>query len=326
MASAQIVGIALGTFALVCAVVIGVYWLFVVRPETGELAFLRRRLKGSAQRRQEKLLLKKEEKPFSSVGALNTLLQKAGTGTSALQQLIDESNVKTTPGLFLLISGCIGFGVYFAILMVFPWRAPAILGGLLCSAIPYVYLKVQRSRRLMKFEEQFPEAIDLIARALRAGHAFTTGLGIAADEIPDPVGSEFKLLFDRQNFGMPLPDALREFAKRVPIMDARFFVTAVLTQRESGGNLSEVLDNLSSVVRERFKVKRQVRVISAHGRITGWILTAMPPIVAIMMFFVVPDSMRLLVTDPLGIRLIILGIVLQITGSIIISKILKVEY
>jgi tight adherence protein B len=178
----------------------------------------------------------------------------------------------------------------------------------------------------MKFEEQFPEAIDLIARALRAGHAFTTGLGIAADEIPDPVGSEFKLLFDRQNFGMPLPDALREFAKRVPIMDARFFVTAVLTQRESGGNLSEVLDNLSSVVRERFKVKRQVRVISAHGRITGWILTAMPPIVAIMMFFVVPDSMRLLVTDPLGIRLIILGIVLQITGSIIISKILKVEY
>ena len=317
---------ALATFGLVCALVVGVYWLFVVKPESGERASLRRRLKGTAVRRQEKVLLKKEEKPFSSVAVLNEMLRKAGTSTSHLQTLIDESAVRTTPGLFLLMSGCIGFATYFGILMFFPWRAPAILAGLLLSMGPYLYLKFQRSRRLLKFEEQFPEAIDLIARALRAGHAFTTGLGMASDEIPEPVGTEFKLLFDQQNFGMPLPDAMREFAKRVPIMDARFFVTAVLTQRESGGNLSEVLDNLSSVVRERFKVKRQVRVISAHGRITGWILTAMPPIVALMMFFVVPESMRLLVTDPLGIRLVIIGIVLQITGSIIISKILKVEY
>ena len=110
------------------------------------------------------------------------------------------------------------------------------------------------------FEEQFPEAIDLIARALRAGHAFTTGLGIAAEEMPAPVGTEFKRVYDQQNFGMSLPDALRAMAHRVPVLDARFFVTAVLTQRESGGNLAEVLDNLSAVMRERFKVKRQIRV------------------------------------------------------------------
>ena len=121
-------------------------------------------------------------------------------------------------------------------------------------------IQFKAKRRVRSFEEQFPEAIDLLARALRAGHAFITGLSMVAEEMPDPVGTEFKLAFDRQNFGMPLPDALRALGERVPLLDARFFVTAVLTQREAGGNLSEVLDNLASVIRERFRVKRQVRV------------------------------------------------------------------
>ena len=113
------------------------------------------------------------------------------------------------------------------------------------SFVPFMYVSYKKNQRLRKFEEQFPEAIDLIARALRAGHAFTTGLAMAAEEIPKPVGEEFKLLYDRQNFGMPLPEAMRAFAARIPLIDARFFVTAVLTQRETGGNLGEVLDNLA---------------------------------------------------------------------------------
>ena len=139
------------------------------------------------------------------------------------------------------------------------------------SLLPYSFVKMKRNRRMIKFEEQFPEAIDLLARALRAGHALTTGLSMVGDEMADPVGPEFRLLFDQQNFGMPLPQALKNFADRIPIIDARFFVTAVLTQRDAGGNLSEVLDNLTSIIRDRFRVKRQVRVISAHGRITGWV-------------------------------------------------------
>ncbi len=123
------------------------------------------------------------------------------------------------------------------------------------------------------FEDQFPQAIDLIASSLRAGHAFTTGVSMVADEVPDPTGAEFRLLYDQQNYGMPLPDALKAFARRVPLLDARFFITAVLTQREAGGNLAEVLDNLSTLIRERSRVKRQVRVASAHGRITGWVLS-----------------------------------------------------
>ena len=317
---------AIGTFALVSAIVMGVYWLFVVQPETGARNSLRKRLTGALSRRQDKYVILKPEEQLSSIDVLNATLARSGAWVSGLQRTIEESGVRTTPALMLLMSGTIAFAVYFVMLFLFPYMWPAIILGLVAAWGPYAYVKIQRFRRLLKFEEQFPEAIDLIARALRAGHAFSTGIGMVSDEVPAPVGPEFKLLFDRQNFGMPLPEALREFAKRVPILDARFFVTAVLTQREAGGNLSEVLDNLSSVVRERFKVKRQVRVISAHGRITGWILTAMPPLVALGMMVVVPQTMMLLVTDPLGIKLVILGVVLQITGALIIKKILAVEY
>ena len=317
---------AIGTFALVSAIVMAVYWLFVVQPETGERNSLRKRLTGALTRRQDKYVILKPEEQLSSIDVLNATLARTGAWVSGLQRTIEESGVRTTPALLLLMSGSIGFAVYFIMLVLFPYMWPAIIFGLVSAWGPYTYVKIQRYRRLLKFEEQFPEAIDLIARALRAGHAFSTGIGMVSDEVPAPVGPEFKLLFDRQNFGMPLPEALREFAKRVPILDARFFVTAVLTQREAGGNLSEVLDNLSSVVRERFKVTRQVRAISAHGRITGWILTAMPPLVALGMMVVVPQTMMLLVTDPLGIKLVILGVVLQITGALIIKKILAVEY
>ena len=148
----------------------------------------------------------------------------------------------------------------------------ALAAAPLFASIPFMFVRWKRTRRFGMFEEQFPEAIELMARALRAGHAFPTGIQMVADEIPSPVGAEFKLLYDRQNFGMPLSDALKGMAERVPILDARFFTTAVLTQRETGGNLSEILDNLAAVIRDRFKVKRQVRAVTAHGRITGWIL------------------------------------------------------
>ena len=179
---------------------------------------------------------------------------------------------------------------------------------------------------MLKFEEQFPEAIDLLARALRAGHALTTGLSMVAEELPQPIGGEFKQLFDQQNYGLPLPQALKNFADRIPSIDARFFVTAVLTQREAGGNLSEVLDNLASIIRDRFKVKRQVRVISAHGRITGWILSALPTSLALFIAFSNPAKYRAFYTDSLGMQLIGGALVLQVVGVLIIRKIVQIEY
>jgi tight adherence protein B len=192
--------------------------------------------------------------------------------------------------------------------------------------VPFQVVRFKATKRMRKFEEQFPDTIDLIARALRAGHAFTTGLALAAEEAPQPAAGEFRLLYDQQNFGMPLPDALRAFAARLPLLDARFFVTAVLTQRESGGNLSEILSNLANVTRERFKVKRQVRVISAHGRITGWVLSGLPPSLAGAFLITSPNHILTLVRDPLGVRMILLALVLQVIGTLIIRKLVDIEY
>jgi len=191
---------------------------------------------------------------------------------------------------------------------------------------PFLFLKFKRERRIAMFEEQFPEALDLLARSLRAGHALTTGIALVAEEMPDPVGPEFRLLYDRQNFGMPFPDALREFGERIPVLDAKFFTTAVLIQRESGGNLSEVLGNLSTVIRERFRVKRQVRVLSAHGRITGWVLSGLPPALAGAFMVTSPNHMSTLVNEPLGRQMIVFALLLQVIGTLIIRKLVNIEY
>jgi tight adherence protein B len=165
-----------------------------------------------------------------------------------------------------------------------------------------------------------------MARALRAGHAMTTGLALVAEELPDPVGAEFRLVYDRQNFGMSMPDALRQFADRVPLLDARFFVTAVLTQRESGGNLAEILDNLGDVIRQRFRVKRQIKVVTAHARLTGWVLVLMPVVIALAMVIVAPEHILTLVNDPLGIQMTFVALVLWLVGYLAIRRLVDVEY
>ncbi|HWW83176.1 MAG TPA: type II secretion system F family protein, partial [Vicinamibacterales bacterium] len=202
----------------------------------------------------------------------------------------------------------------------------ALMAALLGLTIPFVLLRRLAAARIAKLDEQFPEAMDLMARSLRAGHALTTALQNVGEEIADPVGAEFRLLFEQQNYGMSLPDALKALAGRLPILDARFFVTAVLTQRETGGNLSEVLDNLSAVIRERFQVKREVRVISAHGRITGWVLSLLPAAVALALMIVSPEHIKLLFEDPLGVNLVIGAVVLQVIGVLAIRRIVSIEY
>jgi tight adherence protein B len=192
--------------------------------------------------------------------------------------------------------------------------------------LPVAVLKQLRTRRMRKLEEQLPEALDLIGRALRAGHAFTTGLEMVGTEMPAPVGEEFRLLYEQQNYGLPMPDALKRFAERIPVLDARFFVTAVLIQRESGGNLAEVLDNLSGVIRDRFRVKRQMRVASAHGRITGWVLVALPPVLGTLIMAVNQEARELMFGEQLGIRMMIGAAILQFIGSLIVRKIVNVPY
>ena len=314
------------TFAVVFLIVVGLYWALVVRHEDVSRYTLGARLKTARAGVSAKLDVIKMEGGVTHIAFLDPLIARQQRLAAPVRQLLDEADVKMTPGMFALMSLGVGMAIY---ALVWYWTGLWYVGlglGLLAAFIPYLAIKRKRQVRIRALEEQFPEAIDLIARALRAGHAFTTGLALVAEEVTAPLGPEFQLLFDRQNYGMPLPDALREFARRIPLIDVRFFVTAVLTQREAGGNLAEVLDNLATVIRERFKVKRQIRVVTAHGRITGWILAALPPILALVFFTMSPEIWKLLITDPLGVRMVVIAIALQIIGTIAIKKIIDVEY
>ncbi len=306
----------LGTFVGVLALVLGAYWVFVVREEAGAHRALQKRLRPQEEAaRKSKLTLAKSDQRQFGVALFN-----------GLQSLIDQSGRKKTVPRLLFTSFMSGFVTGMVSWTAFRVPVVALAAGLLAMMAPYALLKRAVAKRMWKFEEQFPDAIDLIARALRAGHAFPPGLAMVAEELGDPVGPEFKLLYDRQNFGMAMPDAMRAFAARVPLIDARFFVTAVLTQREAGGNLSGVLDNLSAVIRERFKVKRQVGVISAHGRMTAAILAGMPPVIGGALFLIAPQNALLLFRDPLGVKMLIGAGVLQALGMFWISKVIKVEY
>jgi tight adherence protein B len=243
-----------------------------------------------------------------------------------MERLIEQSGVRATVGVVLLSSVCLFMLGILAGQVWFQSLWPGLLLGALLITLPVFYLQWKRARRVRRFEELFPEALDLICRAMRGGHTFITALGMVAEELPEPIAAEFKLLHDQQNFGMPVNDALRVFGERVPLLAAKFFVTAIVTQRESGGNLAEVLDNLSKVIRDRFMVMRQVRTKSAHGRLTGWILVAMPPTVAILLAIVSPHYYDMMLTERLGLQMIAAAVVLQITGALIIRKILNVDY
>jgi tight adherence protein B len=244
---------------------------------------------------------------------------------SALSRWVDQSGLKTNLSTLLLIS--VGFGVGVALLMNMLVGHPLamMLGGAMGFSLPLIYVNMKRTKRLLKFEEEFPEALDLISRALKAGHAFATGLKMVADEMDEPVGPEFRKTFDEQNFGLPMKDALENLTARIPSLDVRFFSTAVLIQRETGGNLSEILENLSHVVRERFKILRQVRVYTAHGRMTGYVLLALPAVLVVALSFLNPDHMNLLFRERMGQMLLTAAIIMQAIGYIWIRQVVKIE-
>ncbi|HET7699179.1 MAG TPA: type II secretion system F family protein [Vicinamibacterales bacterium] len=318
----------LSTFILGAGVVFGVYLLITKLP--GYLA--QRKLNA----RLEQLTTAPESTPEEAGGQLVKEkhegllpgLDRMAAGTtrgSALATWIEQSGVRVSISGLLLIA--------FASALVFGFIASAALrmaigwlgGGALGFAIPFVYLRVKRTRRLRAFEEAFPEALDLISRALKAGHAFATGLKMVADEMPEPIGPEFRKTFDEQNFGLPLKDALANLTVRIPLLDVRFFSTAVLIQRETGGNLSEILENLAHVVRERFKILRQVRVYTAHGRLTGYVLLGLPVFLAIALAFINPEHMQLLFTERLGHMMLGATVIMQTVGYFWIKQVVKIE-
>ena len=315
------------TFIGILVLVTAIYWLMFERSEAREQGKLHKRLVASVGKKAARRIefVKAAEK-LSGVKSLEAALGRTSGMTRPLQQLLTRADMKLTVGGLLLASACLFFAGWLVIAWTTRLKWLGLGVGVLLAILPFIVVRFKATSRMNKFEEQFPEAIDLIARALRAGHAFTTGLALVAEEAPQPVAGEFRLLYDQQNFGKPLGEAMKELAERLPLLDARFFVTAVMTQRESGGNLSEILANLANVIRERFKVKRQIRVVSAHGRITGWVLSGIPPSLAVGMLIMVPGHISTLIEDPMGPPLIIAALILQVIGMLAIQKLVKIEY
>lgn len=242
-----------------------------------------------------------------------------------LRRLIEQSGLGWRPGRFVLLTflaalACGALGILFTGIAVFA-VPPAILG----ATLPWLYARRRKAKRVAAFEEVFPEAIDLLGRAIRAGHAFSTALKMVADEMGDPLGLEFRRVFEEQKFGLPLEESLAGLAERIDLADVRIFNTGVLIPREVGGNIAEILDNLARTIRERFTIQRQVRVYTAQGRFTGYLLAVLPITIGFLIYLLNRDYMSILWAESIGRVFIATALLLQFVGFFVIRRIVDIE-
>ncbi len=248
--------------------------------------------------------------------------------TETLESLLLQSGLNWSLNELLTgmaSAGIIGFLLGGWLNLFVFWPLSGLLFGAGLAALPYAYVRFKRQRRLAAFEEQFPEALDFLARSMRAGHAFSVSLEMLGSESPEPLGQEFRTLFNEQNLGAPLEVAFDNMLRRFPMVDVRFFVSSVMLQKQTGGNLSEILLRLAYVIRERVRLKGQVQAISAHGRLTAGILTAMPIVMMLALFFVAPGYLQGMARDPDGKYLILAAIASQFLGYYFIRKIIRIK-
>ena len=266
----------------------------------------------------------RKDEILSSIPLLNKLLAQMDV-MPRLRKLLNQAEVNWTPGTLLLLSiGALVIPGYLIELRTGSFILSFLVGTAL-SFVPLGYVWFKRGKRFSKFEQGLPDALDLMTSALRVGHSFNSAMSLVARECSDPIGSEFRACFDEQNFGLELRIALENLTERIPLQDLKIVVTAILIQRESGGNLAEVLDKTAYVIRQRFRLKRQVMVHTAQGRLTGWILTILPIVLGIGLYIVNPDTMSLLWKRDIGIKLLFAAGGMLVTGTLIIQKIVRME-
>jgi tight adherence protein B len=312
-------------FIAVVLLVEGAYlmWNTSKGPEAKRIA---RRLRlmsaGASQAGEETSILK--SRMLSETPSIERLLLLAPR-VKQLDRLLEQSgltwSVAELLGLMLIAAAvAVVLALYFGMTFFL-----ALVAALLVGALPIAYVFNARAKRMDKVEQQLPDALDLIGRALRAGHAFPTAVKMVSDELNDPIAGEFRTLFDEVNYGVSMNTALLNLAARVPVTDLRYFVIAVLIQRETGGNLAELLDNISAIIRARLKLYGQIRVLSAEGRMSAWILTLLPICLAIALNFVNRALISVLWTDPVGLKLIGVALVLMIFGIFWMWRIVKIH-
>ncbi len=260
-------------------------------------------------------------KDMDAKGTLDEFISKYLNLSLTFEQAKVEMSVVTFLGI------CVGLGFMGAILSGFAGVSYVIAPfiGLMFSVLPFLWLIFRRKRRLNQFAAQLPEALELVARALRAGHSLAAGFHLVSQEMSDPISEEFGRVFEEQNLGIPFEEALENLTDRVPNLDLKFFVTAVILQRQTGGDLAEILDKIGHLIRERFKIWGQVQALTGEGRLSGIVLLALPPLLFITVYRMNPDYIQLLFTDDLGKKMLIAGIVSQLVGALVIRKIINIR-
>jgi tight adherence protein B len=260
---------------------------------------------------------------LQEVGAQN-MLERLTPEFFRVSKVFEQADVKIRPSaLFGIALGCALVGGLISTLLVNMYVAP--VGASVLFSLPFIWLWWKRAQRLKKFGAQLPEAMELVARALRAGHSLAAGLHVVADEMPEPIAKEFGRAYEEQNLGVSLDEALMHMCERIPNLDLRFFVTSVNIQRQTGGDLAEILDRIGHVIRERFKILGQVKALTAEGRLSGVVLIAMPIGLFLMMLHMKPDYISLLWTDEMGIKMSLGAIILMLIGSYAIKKIVDIK-
>jgi tight adherence protein B len=292
-------------------------------PQAKKIESRLRALSASRDNSQQTQLLKK--RMLSEVPAIERFLLSIAKA-QRLDKFILQSGLGWTVSRLLL--SCAALGVIACMIMIYAAHQSLLLSvliGAVFAAVPLLYVSNRRGNRLGKFERQLPEALDLITRALRSGHAFSSALQMVGEEMAEPIAGEFRIVHDEVNFGVALQQALTNLSERVPLTDLRYFIVSVLIQRESGGNLTEVLGNLSRLIRERLKLMAKVKVLSSEGRLSAWVLGIMPFALAGVMYLVNPEFMSPLWTDPIGISIIKYMLILMAFGAFVLSRIIKIR-
>ena len=261
---------------------------------------------------------------LSEIPQLNELLRQLPFAVS-LKRMIEQADLQLTVMRLLMFSGLAGMMACMAISMISISFILALCVGLLASAVPLLHVLWKRKKRLDKFLKDLPDALDLMSRALAAGHAFTEAVQMVSTEMPEPVATEFRRTYEEQNLGLSLKFALDNLYLRIPLMDLRLCITAILIQRETGGNLAEILERVAHTVRERFRILEDLNTLTMQSRLSAWILCGIPIFIALMATVLNPDYMSVLWKDPRGNKLIALAMTLQVTGMLIVRKIINIK-
>lgn len=261
---------------------------------------------------------------MSEIPILNRLMLRVQTALH-LKRLLDQADLHITPSRLLMFSGMAGVLGFCAVSVISISLPLTLLGGVGTASIPFLHVLWKRKRRFDQFLELLPDALELMSRALSAGHAFSESLQMISQEMPEPIAGEFHKTYEEQNLGLSLKLALENLLQRVPLLDLRMCVTAVLIQRETGGNLGEILEKVAYTIRERFRIMGDLKTLTTSSRLSAWLLCGLPIFVAIAVTFMNPEYMSVLWKDPRGHYLIAAAIFMQITGMLIVRKILNIK-